>query len=172
MYKIYSFNEYIKQLDEFAAQNFPVKEVTEFLNSSRLPFDSIMPKLFFLPRRYTRHLVKRTSKYELVYLCWGPGQQSPVHGHAGEKCWFRVEQGTLLIKNYENQNGKLVMTSQMNVGEGFVDGPAEIHGVQNASNQNTISLHLYAHPIDECEVYDLNKNEVQIKKLFYDSILK
>jgi hypothetical protein len=33
-----------------------------------------------------------------------------------------------------------------------------------------VSLHLYSHPYDECDIYDLEKNEKRRVRLRYDSI--
>lgn len=35
----------------------------------------------FCPLKYSRNLVARTPKYELMVICWGKGQVSPVHNH-------------------------------------------------------------------------------------------
>src|SRR5579862_4911140 len=93
-------NQVIEQLNIFAQQNFPVDQVTEFFTTTTVSLLPINEHLFFSPLKYTRHLIYRSLDFELLYMCWSPGQKSPVHGHEGEKCWFRVEQGSLRIVNY------------------------------------------------------------------------
>ncbi len=35
----------------------------------------------FCPHKYSRNLVARTKMYELMVICWGEGQKSPIHNH-------------------------------------------------------------------------------------------
>ena len=35
----------------------------------------------FCPLKYSRNLVARTPKFELMVICWGVGQVSPIHNH-------------------------------------------------------------------------------------------
>lgn len=35
----------------------------------------------FCPHKYSRNLVARTNMYELMVICWGEGQKSPIHNH-------------------------------------------------------------------------------------------
>jgi len=166
-----SLNHVINELNTFARKNFPVKEITEFFQTTSIPLSQVNPYLFFSPLKYTRHLIYRSADFELLYMCWSPGQKSPVHGHEGEKCWFRVEQGELQIVNYSLSDTNV--PSKMSISKastGYVDGPADIHLVENHSTERAISLHLYARPFDVCDVYDITSQQVSKKKLTYDSV--
>src|SRR5688572_30516840 len=44
---------------------------------------------------YTRNLVHREEHYELLLLCWGAGQKSPIHNHQGQRCWMAVLEGEI-----------------------------------------------------------------------------
>ena len=166
-----SLNQVIEELSMLARKNFPVEEVTGFFQTTITPLSQINQHLFFSPLKYTRHLVHRSHDFELLYMCWSPGQKSPVHGHEGEKCWFRVEQGALQIVNYElAEINKPRKMSVDRATTGFVDGPADIHLVENHTTERAISLHLYARPFDVCDVYDVNNQQVTKKKLSYDSV--
>jgi cysteine dioxygenase len=166
-----SLNQVIEELQMFARKNFPVQEVTEFFKTTSTPLSQANQYLFFSPLKYTRHLVHRSHDFELLYMCWSSGQKSPVHGHEGEKCWFRVEQGALQIVNYElNQTNLPKKISVDSALTGFVDGPADVHLVENHTTERAISLHLYARPFDACDVYDVTSRQVSKKKLTYDSV--
>jgi len=164
-------NQVIEQLNIFAQQNFPVDQVTEFFTTTTVSLLPINEHLFFSPLKYTRHLIYRSLDFELLYMCWSPGQKSPVHGHEGEKCWFRVEQGSLRIVNYTMSDSCVPAQASIDiVQEGYVDGPADIHLVENHTSEKAITLHLYARPFDVCDVYDMTNYNVSKKKLTYDSI--
>src|SRR5687768_11479706 len=42
---------------------------------------------------YTRNLVHHEEQFELLLLCWGAGQKSPIHNHEGQRCWMAVLEG-------------------------------------------------------------------------------
>lgn len=166
-----TLNQVINELYLFARKDFPVQEITDFLQKTSIPLSQVDPYLFFSPLKYTRHLIHRSADFELLYMCWSPGQKSPVHGHEGEKCWFRVEQGQLQIVNYKLTDVNIPSKMSIDIAQtGFVDGPADIHLVENHTKERAISLHIYARPFDVCDVYDLTNQQVVKKKLSYDSI--
>ena len=50
--------------------------------------------------------------------------------------------------------------------KGYLDGPADIHSVENISNDIAVSLHVYASPFDSCDIYDMEtgvKNRIQLQ---------
>lgn len=166
-----ALNAVIEQLKVFAQKNFPVDAVTEFFKTTTVAFPEVNQHLFFSPLKYTRHLIHRSLDFELLYMCWSPGQRSPIHGHEGEKCWFRVEEGSLRIVNYTLATPTCPQKTTVEIAEtGYVDGPADIHLVENHTNERAISLHLYARPFDLCDVYDVTHHQVSKKKLSYDSV--
>jgi hypothetical protein len=52
---------------------------------------------------------------------------------------------------------------------GHLDGPADIHAVENRFDEDAVSLHVYARPYAECDVYDLEAGVVRRVELRYDS---
>ena len=49
------------------------------------------------------------------------------------------------------------MTQKLSCSPGFLDGPADIHSVENLTSQYATSLHVYAKPYDACDIYDIEK---------------
>jgi len=50
--------------------------------------------------------------------------------------------------------------------KGYLDGPVDIHSVENISNDIAVSLHVYARPFGSCDIYDLEKgvkNRIQLQ---------
>lgn len=168
----------LEQIRAFARRDFPVPEVSAFLRSNRLEHASLQPYLHWVDGRYARNLVHRCGDFELLVLCWDIGQIAPIHGHEGELCWARVEHGSLRFRNYteverQGDRVRLVATGPALDGRpGHVDGPADIHSVENlaGANERAVSLHLYARPFDQCEIYDPAAGRVTLRKLAYDSI--
>ena len=167
--------DFIVGLDSLAKKNFPVSEVLAYLKASHFQEDLLEPYTFFSEKRYTRNLLHKRPEYEVLLLCWMPNQISPIHGHEGEKCWMRVESGELYFTNYvekENASGEVTvepLDSQVG-GQGFVDGPAIIHRVANQTLKPAMSLHLYAKPFAQCDVFDEEKHLKTRIGLGYDSV--
>ncbi len=102
--------------------------------------------------RYTRHLVHKDKDFELLVISWESGQKAPIHGHEGELCWARVERGRLRFTNFRMVSEEPILLELVNApmdgAAGFLDGPAEIHAVENPKEfgDNAASLHLYSKP--------------------------
>ena len=45
---------------------------------------------------YTRNRVHLNEHFELVVICWEPGQASSIHDHGRSNCLYRVIQGTMI----------------------------------------------------------------------------
>ena len=87
----------INQLNHFNEQGFPKQLVTKSLENKLLDHSEISEYLLFKEDKYSRNLVHKDINFEVLLVCWQPGQTAPIHGHEGEKCWMRIESGSLQI---------------------------------------------------------------------------
>ena len=128
----------INQLNHFNEQGFPKQLVTKSLENKLLDLSEISEYLLFKEHKYSRNLVHKDINFAVLLVCWQPGQTAPIHGHEGEKCWMRIESGSLQISNYNlisEKPLKLKKISQIDLEPGALDGPAEIHSVRNVSDK-------------------------------------
>jgi cysteine dioxygenase len=173
-HKLLSMEAFLAGINEILGRGFATADIHAHLQKTLIAPDSLQRYIFFSPERYTRNLVFKNEFFELLVICWNIGQRAPVHGHEGERCWSRVEQGSLLLCNYQEVSENPLVMRQ--IGEpyrgerGHLDGPTDIHSVANPSTVPAVSLHLYSHPYDQCDIYDLNKNLKQRVSLRYHSI--
>ncbi len=166
-------NKIISDLKNFARTNFPTSDVSSYLKNVKLSDNDLEKYLLKKDKQYTRNLIHKDVDFEIMVVCWPPKISAPIHGHEGEKCWARVEDGELQISNYEKVSSnplELIKTKQRSCLPGYLDGPAEIHSVENLTNEFATSLHVYARPYDACDVYNLEKGTVNRLKLGYHSI--
>ena len=131
----------------------------------------------FDPTCYTRNLVGRNEHFEMLILCWSPGQQSPIHNHAGQNCWMSVMEGeieeTLFTPSVEVGEGPLVQGKSRVYTRGrvgFINDDVALHRVRPVPGMRGISLHLYSKPIDECQVYDETTGRIVMSRLVYHSV--
>lgn len=165
----------VEDIKSFAARGFPEREVWDYLSGSVVAPDSLSGYLSYREDRYTRHLIHKDRDFELMVICWGSGQKAPIHGHEGELCWARVERGCLRFTNYRTVSQsplELALDGEPLDGTaGFLDGPAEIHAVDNLAEfgADAASLHLYSKPYSQCDVYDSERGPKRRVSLSYDT---
>ena len=165
----------INQLKTFAVEDFPIGKVSEYLNNYSIYNENFNDYIHFKDEKYCRNLIHKEADFEIMLVCWKAGQVAPIHGHEGEKCWMRVESGALQISNYTLESIDpllLNMADQIKGETGHLDGPAEIHSVENVYSEDAVSLHVYAKPFSKCDIYCLDTGTVERVKLVYDSIDK
>lgn len=114
---------------------------------------------FFDQDKYTRNLVDDgNGKYNLLLLCWGAGQKSPIHDHANSHCILKVLQGQLTesLYNWPKEETQMALTQEKayEVNEvNYMHDGLGLHRIANNSGQPAVSLHLYSPPILSCKSF-------------------
>ena len=128
--------------------------------------------------QYTRNLITRTDKFELLALCWEPGQITPIHDHAGSDGWVYSLQGTIEEVRFQCSLSK-DDTPQVERGETlratagemtYINDDIAWHTVGNPTQERAVSLHLYTGPIDSCNYFDPNSRTIKIRQMTYFSV--
>lgn len=112
---------------------------------------------------YTRALLRRTPRYELVAMHWAPGAVSPIHDHGSSRCWIFGLEGELYVENFERLDDGTesvvrlsgVTATVLNARD--VEARAnwrELHRVRNVFDTSAYTLQLYAGPQREYVVVD------------------
>lgn len=158
--------------DEFTHEN-----VLRFLRENPVTPETLQPYLYFNPEKYTRNLIARTPLFELLALCWEPGQVSTIHNHRNQRCWMGVALGKVQVQNFRlvrqdpvAQICELQPTTRFTIeacSPAEVDPEEPIHLVANpaAFAGRAVTLHIYSLPFDTCEVYDLKTGAYKDVKL-------
>nr|AIF19862.1 Cysteine dioxygenase (CDO1) [uncultured marine group II/III euryarchaeote KM3_87_G11] len=105
---------------------------------------------------YQRNVLKKNEHYELVAVCWKPGQDTPIHDHIGSDCAFLIVEGTSTETQYQlNSEGFAEVTGQQTYppGEVCAAGEPEIHRVSNEESVDLINLHVYTPPLSGFGIY-------------------
>jgi hypothetical protein len=84
---------------------------------------------------YVRHLIEKTTTFELYCIVWSDGSQTPYHDHPVGGCWMRVVEGELCESTLGGE--RLLRKGDT----GFQRGPYGIHRI--TALQSSKSLHLY-----------------------------
>ncbi len=145
--------QYLRQLDHKAELD-ELQALLEGLTASRADFGAACA---FNDEHYQRNTIAKTHWYELVLLCWKPGQATPIHDHKGSACAFRVIEGVATERRFDLEHGGVLTPageSRMPSGHVCAAEDADIHLVINEGDVDLITLHIYSPSLDKYNVYD------------------
>jgi cysteine dioxygenase len=106
----------------------------------------------FNEARYARNTVCENEHFELVLICWRPGQASAIHDHGSSYCLYLVIEGALEEGLYElGPDGEPVhtRTRTWHSGEITVAAGDDVHQIRNNSEQDLRTLHIYSPPLKQ-----------------------
>jgi cysteine dioxygenase len=131
----------------------------------------------FSELHYTRNLIVRDTRFELMILCWGKGQESPIHNHEGQDCWMAVLDGSIEELRYawpsSTDPAPIRSKGSQRFDKGqvaFIRDEMGLHVVRPTPGAHGVTLHLYSSPYDECNCYCPDTGQVTRKKLGHYSL--
>ena len=141
----------------------------------RLSNELIESHTRFAANTYARNLVCRTPAFELLALCWRPGQESTIHDHAGSLNAISVHRGELTSRVFAPAAGRpagtgpVELLAEERVQEGGWTGVdrAGIHQLANTARENLVTVHVYAPPLTELVVYSTGSAGTERRSLRY-----
>jgi cysteine dioxygenase len=153
-----SLDDYLLALAQRTVTELPQADFVELTDRLRVDPALVECNVAFCPETYARNFVCRTPQFELLVLCWEPGQVTTVHDHAGSLNFIRVHRGRLTSRLFAHpDDGRLALASEAALtagGRTSVDRP-EIHQLANTSGEQLVTIHVYAPPLTHLTVYDV-----------------
>lgn len=148
-----------------------IQNLNDFIHSleeAKLSLRDLDRYIYFEKNNYTRNLIYHNSMFELMTICWGPNQETPIHDHPDSEAYLLVVEGTLTETIYrpDSKTSCLTIVEEHTMEKGqssLINDSVGYHKVRNNSNSNVISLNLYAKPIDKYFVYN-KKNLKRLEK--------
>ncbi len=122
---------------------------------------------------YTRNCIARRDGFEFILLCWEPGATTPIHGHGGQDCWVYQVDGSVRERRYQESNGAFETTNDMTLNAGglcYMHDRMGYHSLSNEADKRSMTLHVYANPIDRCEVFNEDRDCFETVEMQYDTI--
>jgi len=117
----------------------------------------LLRRAHFSDQGYSRAILHRTADWEVLLVGWLKGQRSAPHGHGESFGLTCVLEGALTEVVYRLAPGGQVMRAEKHLhraGSVFREQPHTIHHVEHAGRSRTVSLHLYAPPLERMEFYE------------------
>lgn len=178
----FSIEKLIHGLCEIPEKDFTCDNVYHFLGNHPVEIDSISPFFFWSEKFYTRNLIYKDERFEMMAICWDKGQVSRVHNHSDQKCWMMVVDGKLRGQNFAVENideaknyCKLKETDVFDLSDCLaakVELEEPIHQILNLPefNERAVSVHIYSKPFDNCLTYCRDTDSFKKVNLCYTSI--
>jgi cysteine dioxygenase len=177
-----SIDNFVRGLREIPDERFVCEPVYDYLSENPVEVDSIQKYLFWSEKFYTRNLIFKDDRFELMAICWERGQVSRVHNHCEQRCWMTVPIGRLKGQNFaieaiDEATGycKLRETNSFELAECLaakVELEEPIHQILNLAeyDDRAVSLHIYSKPFDHCLSYCRDTDTFKDVQLFYSSV--
>jgi len=182
-----SLERFILETSRAGTQTMSLAAFTEL--ALRLDLDDALvgAHVSFCDDHYARNLVCRTPAFELLVLCWKPGQRSTIHDHAGSLNVTRVYSGDLTSRTFRRRDGGSGVTEVGGAATGELPhGPVElidervlagtgaatvdrgeIHQLGNEAVAGLVTVHLYAPPLTHIVVYSRSEPHAEVQRLRY-----
>jgi len=165
-----SLDEYLLAMAQTRIADMTQAEFVGLTDRLRLDPALIERNIAFIPEAYARNFVCRTPQFELLVLCWEPGHRTTVHDHAGSLNFIRVHRGELTSRLFEKapETGLAVASEERLAPPDHtsVDRP-EIHQLANTSRDRVVTVHVYAPPLTQLTVYDVETGSTRSLPLRY-----
>jgi len=151
--------------------------IEDLLTDLDLTREDLAPHVRFnrTSEHYRRTRVASSGWYELLVVCWAPGQRSAIHDHAGSACAFRVIEGKGSETVFEpDDDGTVTPVDAALLTEGTVCASIDedIHQVANdTDDQDLITLHLYAPSLASMNTYRAHPDAEAARRRLVDEAL-
>ena len=177
-----TIDQLVSGLCEMSDEQFVCEPVYEYLSERDVDVASIEKYLHWSDKFYTRNLIYKDDRFEMMAICWDKGQVSRVHNHWDQRCWMMVPIGRLQGQNFaveeiDEARGycKLSETNSFELTECLsarVDLEEPIHQVLNLPeyDKRAVSIHIYSKPYDRCLSYCRDTHTFKEVQLAYTSI--
>jgi cysteine dioxygenase len=190
-----SIDDFIDRLRSFEQSLITRDRVLDLCSGVNITDSSLDPYVFFDDKFYTRNLIYRDDMFEVMTICWQPGQRTAVHTHNGQLCWMITQRGNLAVVDYKwlgcdhpeyqnvvgidcvagSEHTKLEVIREVEASAGgpvvTADKLQTIHRLYNLSSdtERAISIHVYSRPIDSCVAFDMENQRCHRRHLGYFS---
>lgn len=178
-----SLDAFVASVLRIAQDDFATEPMTRLLAEARFADQELLQHLRFHPERYTRHLIHRTDDVEILALAWPKESTTPIHDHAGQRCWMVAQSGVFVVDDYRQVAGarrpgyavveRVTTTPDVTIGMPDFREPGErdIHRVRLAPGcDRAVSIHIYARPYSSCLIFDESAKEAHEIKMDYDPL--
>jgi cysteine dioxygenase len=176
-----TITDWVAGLAAIPERDFTLHTVQDYVIAHAVRPETLEKYCFFSKGSYTRNLIFKNLVFECMAICWEIGQASRVHNHRDQNCWMSAPIGRLRVQNFRVDDRdaalgtcRLMPTESYDMDAGhpsYVNPLEPVHQVLNLAEfkKRAVSIHIYSHPFDTCEVYQRDKGTYADVPLHYTS---
>lgn len=170
-----TMEDFILEMHQIPIKDLELGQLKELFCRLDLSETLVNEHINFASDTYSRNLICRTPRFDMLCLCWRPTQVTVIHDHAGSLNVTRVFAGDLTSRMFKvrerPQPGRALVVREIEECLGRTDvstvNYGEIHQLQNTSNHDLITVHVYARPLKDIHRYCPTSGEVDRVTLRY-----
>lgn len=163
----------LKELIDRITRRAPKESIFSIMINIDIPESEFEPYYSWNAEKYTRNVLARTPNCELMLICWENGQESTIHDYDKIEAWVHPISGKLKEERFRLASDKKLEKIGSSIlrkdDYHYLDKPI-IHKFTNVNEGRSVSLHLYAEPVDKWTIYELDGSS---KKIIteYDTVM-
>ena len=131
-----------------------------------VPSHDLEPYYRWNTRHYTRTCIHRNDAFELLVICYEPGQCTSIHDFNSQTAWVHPVMGEVVEERFAQEpNGTLRSTGELHLHVGDLDrfsNGTSIHRFTNRGPGRAVTLNLYAKPMSQWRVYDERTGTISV----------
>lgn len=171
-YGNFSLTRFIDYLNHLPDEELNIDLIIDLMHRVKIRHDEIEECLVFSKESYARNLFHKNSRFEVLVMCWGPNQVSPIHDHDQSFSVEKIYSGRILCNNYQRidaDKDEIIETAEYIAKDGDVifGRQGDIHRIATVDNESAVSIHLYAPPLKMMKSFNLENKTAQWIKLKY-----
>jgi cysteine dioxygenase len=130
-------------------------------------------------RGYSRSLIYKDARFEVLAMHWEAGCVTPIHDHGGSRCWFSVAKGTIGVENYRRYgragaegHAEIGLEGREELGTGGIDYRGDDLHLHRCLSRNgpALTLHVYARPLQAYLEFDERTRSCARTTATYDAL--
>ncbi|MBL4669206.1 MAG: cysteine dioxygenase family protein [Flavobacteriales bacterium] len=151
-----------------------VKDYVKIAKNMNIPIDDFIKYAHWKESGYARNCIFKTETFELILICWNKADTTAIHGHNNQKCWVYLVDGKMAeIRYQKDEKGNLSECNRIELSPGnltYMHDSMGYHSIVNSSKEKAMTLHLYMRPIENCVIYDSEKEHFKEKMLSFHTL--
>lgn len=150
-----AIDDFILEMMRLPPSQLQLAHLLDWTSQLDIKDELIRQHISFCQKNYQRRLLCRTSRFEMLILGWQAGQASSIHHHADSLNVTRVYRGVLTSRKFANSQLNPIQTHEEYLEKDGLESVEryEIHQLANTTDQNLVTLHVYARPLQNIQIY-------------------
>jgi len=167
--------DFICEMSQVPSKQLTLPTLEDLFGRLDLRDETITQNINFAPSGYARNLVCRTPRFDMLILCWRPGNVTTIHDHAGSLNVTRIFSGDLTSRAFTRGERpapghclvKLESELKLTSGAFSCVDHGEVHQLANTSDRDLVTVHVYARPLKDITVYCPTTGKIERVTLRY-----